>query len=172
MRELAEDHGKVDELLRLLKSALDDGDVREILKRLDLFWARLAMHIRAEHLHLFPTVLRTIEQKDTPSLEQAEKVVAQLRLDHDFFMHALASAIQTMRELSRLDQSAAEGKLPQVRAAITAVETRLADHNHAEENGVYVWATKFLSKDEQVELARIINAELTNLPPRFAANVT
>lgn len=53
-QRLADDHGALDEVLSQLWKALDTGDVLVSHDKLDLFWARLAVHIRAEHLHLFP----------------------------------------------------------------------------------------------------------------------
>lgn len=175
MQELVEDHDEVGHLLQALMTAFDNGDPNAVLQRLDLFWARLAMHIRAEHLHLFPTVLRVLEQnprRDAPSSAEAEKAVEQLHLDHDFFMQNLASAVKSMRELARMDRTAAERELPRVRATIAEVESRLAHHNQLEEKSVYLWARQFLSEDQQAELIRLIDAELTNLPPRFATNAT
>jgi hypothetical protein len=53
-RRLADDHAALDEVLRQLQEPLDTADVAASHAQLDLFWARLAVHIRAEHLHLFP----------------------------------------------------------------------------------------------------------------------
>lgn len=57
---LANDHVALDQLLKQLQAALNDGDVKACYARLDLFWAKLAVHIRAEHLHLFPRVLQAV----------------------------------------------------------------------------------------------------------------
>ena len=57
---LAEDHEALDKALSALLAALDEGDSATAFARLDLFWARLAMHIRAEHLQLFPAILRAL----------------------------------------------------------------------------------------------------------------
>jgi hypothetical protein len=55
---LASDHDELDELLDKLFASFDaSGSVEQIYQKLDLFWARLAVHIRAEHLHLFPLIL-------------------------------------------------------------------------------------------------------------------
>lgn len=51
---LADDHSEMDALLEEFFDALCCADVELIYQTLDFFWARLAMHIRAEHLHLFP----------------------------------------------------------------------------------------------------------------------
>ena len=58
---LVDDHAEVDELLRGVMLAFDGGDVREVYPKLDYLWARLAVHIRAEHLHLFPALLSAAE---------------------------------------------------------------------------------------------------------------
>src|SRR6266496_959278 len=59
-RRLADDHLALDEALRQFRETLDTGDIEASHARLDLFWARLAVHIRAEHLHLFPVVLNRL----------------------------------------------------------------------------------------------------------------
>src|SRR2546421_4090324 len=95
-RLLAGDHAELDELLRALDDALAGGDAAAAFARLDLFWARLAMHIRAENLHLFPTILAALADESekferlTSALSEARANIAQLRVDHDFFMHELA----------------------------------------------------------------------------------
>ncbi|MFS8084385.1 MAG: hypothetical protein ACMG6H_02055, partial [Acidobacteriota bacterium] len=81
-------------------------------------------------MHLFPAILRALSAHqtdvgDTPSLSQAEDAIAELRLDHDFFMHELASAIRTTRRLlksSGLHVGVEE--LKDVRATIDAVGRR------------------------------------------------
>ena len=47
---LEKDHTEVDQLYNEVVGRLDAGSSEEVLERLDLFWARLAVHIRAEHL--------------------------------------------------------------------------------------------------------------------------
>ena len=89
---LSDDHREVDLLLADALENLRLGNGLEAFQALDLFWARLAMHIRAEHLHLFPAVLNTSH----PDSEVPQTLEA-LRRDHDFFMHELADAIKAMR---------------------------------------------------------------------------
>ena len=43
---LVTDHAELDALGRDLLSAFDRGDAPEVLTKLDLMWARLAVHIR------------------------------------------------------------------------------------------------------------------------------
>src|SRR5437764_14237253 len=51
---LEEDHASLGGLIEELCAALDGSDVARSFALLDLVWARLAVHIRAEHLCLFP----------------------------------------------------------------------------------------------------------------------
>ena len=103
---LATDHAELDGLLDELFAAFEAGVVRHIYQRLDLFWARLAMHIRAEHLHLFPAVLeacltgKQISRRATAP-EVARDKISALQKDHNFFMRELVSAIKQTRELLR-----------------------------------------------------------------------
>src|ERR1043165_845632 len=108
---LAHDHISLDGLLRDVIAALDAGDAQRSHARLDLFWARLAVHIRAEHLHLFPAILGALREKRggkiaaAPSLAEAQEAIEELRHDHDFFMRELAGAVQLMRTLFAKNES-------------------------------------------------------------------
>lgn len=173
--QLAHDHRDLGKLLGEVRIALEAGDITRGHSRLDFFWARLAMHIRAEHLHLFPAILRALSETgrddaaNSPSLSQAQKVIEELRRDHDFFMHELSRAIATMRSLSASkDQQLAAQALEDVSARIIAVEARLAAHNTLEESQVYLWTESLLSSTEQSQLAARVHEELRNVPPRFA----
>ena len=101
-QRLESDHEDLHTLLDELYAALEGSDVRDIYQRLDLFWARLAIHIRAEHLHLFPAVLHALSGPEdvaqAPSLAQAQNTIEELRRDHDFFMHELGRSIVAMRD--------------------------------------------------------------------------
>ena len=109
-QRLSDDHHSVDEVLKQLLAALDHRDVQTSYARLDLLWARLAVHIRAEHLHLFPAV--------TKHLREAQPMVEDLRTDHDFFMRELARAIAVLRELpASIVTASDEAKLDRVRKA-------------------------------------------------------
>lgn len=152
---LSHDHHAVSEVLEQLLTALENKDVETSYSRLDLLWARLAVHIRAEHLHLFPAV--------TDRLSEAQVVIKTLRADHDFFMHELARAIGILRELP-----GNEAKLATVADTVRKVEERLATHNDIEENQIYRWSSTLLSESEQLELLARINAELEKRPPRFS----
>lgn len=75
-QRLVDDHVALDELLKHLQSTLNHGQIDAIYGELDRFWAKLAVHIRAEHLHLFPTVLQGLAepaavQFSVPTLAEA-----------------------------------------------------------------------------------------------------
>jgi len=171
---LADDHAALDEGLSQLRKALDASDVAVSHARLDLFWARLAVHIRAEHLHLFPAVMNGLRDMNAdhlvaPTLKQGRLAIRRLRADHDFFMHGLARAIGILRDLSKAgnEQTIVAGTST-VRDIIIEIEKRLVIHNELEESQIYRWAKTILNKQEQADLATLINAELANRPPRFS----
>ena len=151
-QRLLDDHNAVSEVLKQLLTALDNKDVQASYSKLDLLWARLAVHIRAEHLHLFPAVMSR--------LTEAQSVVETLRADHDFFMRELARAIGVLREFPE--------QIDAVGDTVREIEKRLASHNEIEENQIYHWASTVLTEPEQTDLAARINAELENRPPRFS----
>lgn len=164
---LLDDHDAVGEVLEQLLAALENKDVQTSYSRLDLLWARLAVHIRAEHLHLFPAVTDRLAKSD---LSEAQVIVKDLRADHDFFMHELARAIGILRELPHTIVTADnDAKLAAVAGIVRSVEERLATHNEIEENQIYRWSSTILSESEQLELLARINTELENRPPRFSA---
>lgn len=120
--QLIDDHAALDRVLKQLQTALRSSDLEIAHATLDLFWARLAVHIRAEHLHLFPTVLNRLGN-------EAQTVIAQLREDHDFFMHELARAVKAMRTLlTVLDEPILKQGVNNVESIVLEVEKRLG-HN-------------------------------------------
>lgn len=169
---LAHDHSELGELLAELFAALDSGDVERSYEKLDFFWAHLAMHIRAEHLHLFPAILGAFEsEKQTKeihglSFKTAQSTVTKLHDDHDFFMRELISAIKQMRVLRENNQDSAH-HLPQVRETIIAVSRRLDAHNELEESDIYGWVDILLHPSERADLNERMQREIDNLPPRF-----
>ena len=171
--QLINDHAALDKILKQLQTALRSSELEIAHTKLDLFWARLAVHIRAEHLHLFPTVFSSLEKAavshaSAPSLEEAQTVVAQLREDHDFFMHELALAVEIMRELLTLpEQVIAPERLNNVEKIVLEVEERLVKHNELEETQIYRWTTILLNYEEQAKLASQITTQLRKHPPRF-----
>lgn len=173
-QRLEDDHAALDEVLSQLRIALDTGDVLVSHARLDLFWARLAVHIRAEHLHLFPAVIDGVscasaEKTFSLTLSEAQTSIERLRADHEFFMHELAQAIGILRDLlPATDPRAVKDGVRTVRDAVVEIETRLVLHNDLEENQIYRWATTILDEQGQIDLATRINAELANQPQRFS----
>jgi hemerythrin-like domain-containing protein len=172
---LAHDHSELDELLAEFFSVLAAGNIAQSFERLDLFWARLAMHIRAEHLHLFPTLLHAVESSGeakeaasrAPSLEIARDIIARLRKDHDFFMSELTAAIKQLRQLRENPHQDKPSLVQNVREKIVAVSERLKVHNELEESHVYPWANMLLTPAARVALNQKMQKELANLPARF-----
>ena len=154
---LLHDHAELGDLLNQLDAALEANDPARTHAALDLFWARLAMHIRAEHLHLFPTISRIANPP-----EELENTIAILREDHDFFMRELSQAIA----ITRNTKENPAAPLEEVTKKIAAVRARLVKHNEIEETGIYVWSS-LLTEAEQAELTTQVQKELENLPPRF-----
>lgn len=173
---LAHDHSELDELLADFFRALAAGNVAQSFGKLDLFWARLAMHICAEHLHLFPTLLQALEspgQTKEPvrcalSLETAQSTIARLRKDHDFFMSELTAAIKQLSELRGSTYQDKSSFLQNVREKTTAVSERLKVHNELEESRVYPCVNVLLTPAECAALNQKMQKELTNLPARFS----
>ena len=168
--QLIDDHAALDKVLKQLQVALRSSDLEVAHTKLDLFWARLAVHIRAEHLHLFPTLLRSIEtvNASAPTLDEAQRVTSELRRDHDFFMHELARAVEITRQLlTAVERSILEEGLNNVKNIVLEVERRLLKHNEIEENQIYRWATIILNPEEQATLANQITTELRKHPARF-----
>src|SRR5687767_4018130 len=98
---LADDHLQVDKLMHTLLAALAQENKAQSFELLDLLWSRLAVHIRAEHLCLFPSILDApplyfTGSGGTPKYDEAKSAIDLLRHDHDFFMRELGSAVNTM----------------------------------------------------------------------------
>ena len=163
---LAHDHSEVDTLIGDLLAALEEGDKLKVFVRLDLLWARLAVHIRAEHLCLFPSLLEadfTI-RSDCPQYAEIHNAIDQLRLDHEFFMHELGASVKIMR------QENASDRFREIHHSVLVIQSRLISHNQLEENHVYKWVDVLLSEAERVTLAARIKRELENVPPRFSSD--
>lgn len=170
---LARDHSGVDDLFGDLWPAFAGGDAREVFEKLDYLWARLAVHIRAEHLQLFPALLAAsdglsdVEAGGLPSAEEVRAVVERLREDHDFFMRELAEAVNDSRAIASRDEPDRE-RLLQIEGRVRAVAGRLAEHNRVEEGQVYRWPGALLPAARAELLHAGLRRELENLPPRFA----
>jgi hypothetical protein len=172
---MEQDHVALAEVFRNLDAALAAGDAASSFRLLDFVWARLAVHIRAEHLRLFPALLNALgkapatNSSSSPSLAEAHACFEILRHDHDFFMRELAGAVNTLRELSS-DESGGAGsaeRLSDVRGKISEVMNRLAEHNRLEEEQVYLWPEALLDEAAREELSAQMRLEIENLPPRF-----
>ncbi len=158
---LSNDHADVDVLLSDVFQKLEGGTASDALNALDLFWARLAMHIRAEHLHLFPAVLKIKSETDIP------EIIETLRRDHDFFMHELASLMKSMRSVA----AGSEREVMRNTALrMQAIRDRLAQHNAVEEDQIYP-LQQLLSVYDRSGLERSIAKEISNIPPRFSGDV-
>lgn len=171
---LGDDHAEVDTLFRDLWREFDGGDARGVFEKLDYLWARLAVHIRAEHLHLFPALLAASERRrreevdDAPPLGEPRMTVERLREDHDFFMRELAEAVNDTRELAAQGSPPAPERLRQIRGRVSAVADRLIEHNRSEEQQVYLWPGALLAGTELDTLRAGVRREIENLPPRFS----
>ncbi|HEV2803049.1 MAG TPA: hypothetical protein VGW12_21460 [Pyrinomonadaceae bacterium] len=171
---LVDDHAEVDTLFRDLWPEFDRNDARVVFEKLDYLWARLAVHIRAEHLQLFPALLAASETRrhdevdDALSPGRVRIALEHLREDHDFFMRELAGAVNTARELAAQDGQPDLERLQQIRGRVSAVADRLVEHNHVEEQQIYLWPDALLAGAE-LEAVRVgVRREIENLPPRFS----
>ena len=171
---LVSDHAEVDALFHELWREFERGGARGVFEKLDYLWARLAVHIRAEHLHLFPALLaasvggQDAVTGDTPAPGEVRAAVERLREDHDFFMHELAGAVNAARELAKLDAPPERERLLQIKAGAQAVAERLTEHNRMEEEQVYLWPVRLLAEPELEALREGMRREIANLPPRFS----
>src|SRR5829696_1603912 len=170
---LVDDHAEVDALFRDLWREFDGGVARGVFEKLDYLWARLAVHIRAEHLHLFPALLAASERRrneevdDAPATGEVRLAVERLREDHDFFMRELAGAVNAARELAAQDVPPDHERLLQIRGRAAAVAERLVEHNRVEEQQVYLWADSLIGRAELDTVRAGVRREIENLPPRF-----
>ena len=171
---LVDDHAGVDALFRDLWREFDRGDAGGVLEKLDYLWARLAVHIRAEHLRLFPALLAASERRrrggsdDAPSPGEVQTAVERLREDHDFFMRELAGAVNAVRELAAREGAPDRERLRQIRGRVSAVADRLVEHNRVEEQQIYLWPAALLAETELDTLRAGVRREIENIPPRFS----
>jgi hypothetical protein len=168
---LEDDHASLGQLLSELDAELAKLNVASAFELLDLFWARLAIHIRAEHLHLFPAVANAPAVLFTgsggfPTSEEVHDAIARLRADHDFFMKDLAQMMKTMREFAGSPKEHLE-EIEDLRRRLTTIATRLEAHNQLEEMEVYRWPKLILNEQELAALDAQIAHEIESLPPRL-----
>jgi len=169
---LEDDHALLGRLLTELDAELSKPNIARAFELLDLFWARLAVHIRAENLHLFPALANAPASLFTgrgplPASEEVHKVLARLRSDHDFFMKELAREIKAMREIAGSQEAHLE-ELEVLRQRLANVRERLEAHNLLEEERAYVWPSMLFDEQTGADLCDQLRHELENLPPRFA----
>lgn len=168
---LGHDHESLGKLLREFESALERNASTEALEKLDLFWARLAMHIRAENVCLFPALLNAKPDRfsamGAPSLEDVRLTMTELRADHDFFMRSLGKAVGLMRELSASPKQESAPLIAEVKKTVAIVQQRLDQHNQIEEQKLYQWPTLLIEPRELARLMVEIRRQIENLPPRF-----
>jgi hemerythrin superfamily protein len=170
---LADDHSEIDSLIEDLLSVLDEGDKSKAFARLDLLWARLAVHIRAEHLCLFPSILHAnfSTRSGGPPYHEARSAIDQLRLDHEFFMRELGTTVNCMRkQQDASDNELVSKQFREVRRSVVEIQTRLARHNEQEENHVYKWVNFLLDETERSALMARMRRQLENSPPRFGSD--
>ena len=170
---LEDDHESLDQLLTELDAELTRPSLERAFELLDLFWARLAVHIRAENLHLFPALTNVPTQHfngkaGLPTSDEAHNVLLRLRSDHDFFMKELAQMMKTAREASAERKIGGE-EAAELRKRLAVIRNRLETHNHLEENQVYSWPALLFDEQKVAELGEGVKRELENLPPRFGA---
>lgn len=169
---LEHDHQELAVLLGKFEKFVERKDFPAAFSALDLFWARLAMHIRAEHVCLFPAILAAplehSEGEALPSPDAVQTVISRLRADHNFFMDQLAQAIGIMRDVVAHPEQEASTQIARVRAALAEVKLRLEEHNRTEEELVYRWPERLLNQAQLDELRSAIKREIENLPPRFS----
>jgi iron-sulfur cluster repair protein YtfE (RIC family) len=161
---LESDHSSLDALLDDATSALD-LDAEQTYRALDLFWARLAVHIRAEHLVVFPALLQASENGHLAD-DDIPMILTDLRHDHDFFMKELARAIKALRLVFSFGNDQATIEI--VRGLIVAVKLRLEAHNRIEEEMIYPMIAGLESSDGVIA-SRVLK-ELENLPNRFRSS--
>ena len=169
---LADDHSEIDILIGDLLAALAEEEKSKAFARLDMLWARLAVHIRAEHLCLFPSILEANFSASCsgPSYQEAKRAIDQLRLGHDFFMRELGTNVNTMRNQEDASGHGAIKQLREVRRSVLEIQARLAKHNQLEENHVYKWVNLVLDETERSALTARMRRQLENTPPRFSSD--
>lgn len=173
---LVDDHSQVDIVIHDLLAALDESDQARSFEQLDLLWARLAVHIRAEHLHLFPSILGALDQPlnfptaDAPSSAHAREVLERLREDHDFFMVELAKAVNAARVWFLPGNEPTLNHFMEIKRCVLSVSSRLQDHNRMEEEQVYLWPEMLMTPTECAGMSVRMKREIDNLPPRFSAS--
>ena len=138
--------GAADKVLKQPDGVEEQG-CETVHTKLDLLWARLAVHIRAEHLHLFPAV--------TNRFTEVESVVESINWHAQI---AISSCVNSRVRLVIFVNFYAAGECEgrgQIdccsRRGSREVENRLVNHNEVEENQIYRWAGTILTEPEQLD---------------------
>ena len=164
---LEDDHASLDQLLTEVEEQLSKSQTSRAVELLDLFWARLAMHIRAEHLHLFPALRDNAQhfsgQDRLPAFAEVESALEVLQADHNFFMKELGDMMKAARA-TPVD----EAVFTDFVGRLSAIRKRLKTHNQIEEQQVYFWPSLLFDETKVSELNDRLKHELENLPPRFS----
>jgi hypothetical protein len=170
---LSNDHVELGVLLTELLSSLDEANVDEAYVRLDLLWARLAVHIRAENVQVFPDILRALDGQPAAGRQDVERTavlrasIERLRRDHDVFMYELKDAVKALRTvMDDRDGKRASVVLRSLRDRLGALEGAFESHNR-EEDSVYPTAASVLETAEMADLMIRVRRELAALPPRL-----
>ncbi|HEY8225492.1 MAG TPA: hemerythrin domain-containing protein [Pyrinomonadaceae bacterium] len=169
---LESDHESLGQLLAKLDAELGKPNCVRAFELLDLFWARLAVHIRAENLHLFPALneasaLIHSAKDNLPDLEEVQNMLLRLRSDHDFFMKELSVAIKSARTIAACEVAPPK-QTRELRQRLTTIAKRLEVHNKVEEEQVYLWPSLLLDEPSLIRLSDRVRHELENLPPRVS----
>lgn len=168
-RELVDDHAELDRIMGEGERALSAGDAEVALERLDRLWARLAVHIRAEHNVLFEVLSEAVEASGgDPGPDEVQATLLRLREDHDLFMRELAEAVNDLKAArARDDERFEEETRSRVQSHLDRVRDRMPTHNALEEERVYRWLGELLPLDQQDAARERMAVELRKLPPRF-----
>jgi hypothetical protein len=172
---LEDDHKSLGQLLTELDAELAKPNIAHAFELLDLFWGRLAVHIRAENLHLFPALANApaslfAGRSGLPTSEEAHNMLLRLRSDHDFFMKELALTIRAARQIAGRE-AAPSKETKELRQRLATIAKRLEVHNLLEEKEAYVWPSLLFDEQTLARLCDRVRHELENLPPRLAKNM-
>ena len=159
---LTRDHAELDDILNDAFISLLEGG-RPAYAVIDYFWARLAVHIRAEHLHLFPFLVEAVEERNVQNGTETSHMLDVLKADHNFFMSDLAQIVKTLRDRDEPGETLLKG----VTERLKLVQRRLETHNELEETHIYPLVEVLLTSEEASKLNLRMKRELENLPARF-----
>ncbi|MBK6426331.1 MAG: hemerythrin domain-containing protein [Blastocatellia bacterium] len=170
---LSDDHVELGALLMELLRSLDEANVDEAYARLDTLWARLAVHIRAENVQVFPDILRALDAQTATGRQDVKRTarlrasIERLRSDHDVFMSELKDAVKAVRTVSDdRDGKRTPAVFRSLRDRLGALEGVFENHNR-EEDSVYPMAASVLDSAEMADLMNRVRRELAALPPRL-----